>query len=348
MRTEIRVTIPEPCHEDWNTMTPKDRGRYCKVCEKTVVDFTNKTDEYIVKTYEKEGKLCGRFKQQQLDRPLAYSRKDSTNYLAVASTAVLAYLSFGNTNAYAQQEPKTDTTSVNTTNHIKGKIAQSILKTKIISGRVIGNNNKPLPNVLISEKGTNNFTKTNVEGHYTIKVSNTSVLVFSHESYQNFEILVENNNYISIEMVEKTEIKDSDNTITISGVITDENNLPLPTANIVIKGTNKGTSTDFDGNYSLEVNKNDVLTASYIGYESKDYVIKDNTLVNIKLDPDYYYDEVIVGGAFTVNRHYRKTKEERLEIRRLKKINKEKNREKRQKAKAERKCKRLERRANKS
>ena len=66
MRKAIQLTIPEPCHEDWNTMTPELKGRHCSVCEKTVFDFTTKTDEYIVKTFEQDNKLCGRFKNSQL------------------------------------------------------------------------------------------------------------------------------------------------------------------------------------------------------------------------------------------------------------------------------------------
>ena len=35
--------IPEPCHENWNKMTPQEQGRHCAVCSKVVVDFTKKT-----------------------------------------------------------------------------------------------------------------------------------------------------------------------------------------------------------------------------------------------------------------------------------------------------------------
>jgi hypothetical protein len=68
MRTILNINIPTPCHEDWNNMTPEQKGRHCKSCEKTVFDFTSKTDEYIVKTYQKNTTLGGRFKTSQRER----------------------------------------------------------------------------------------------------------------------------------------------------------------------------------------------------------------------------------------------------------------------------------------
>lgn len=64
-----KLTIPKPCHEDWDKMTPNQKGRFCDLCSKTVMDFTGKTPEEI-KTYLIENKgqrVCGRFKRSQLD-----------------------------------------------------------------------------------------------------------------------------------------------------------------------------------------------------------------------------------------------------------------------------------------
>ncbi|WP_397362547.1 carboxypeptidase-like regulatory domain-containing protein [Olleya sp. R77988] len=358
MRKEIKVTIPEPCHEDWNLMTPKDQGRHCKVCEKTVVDFTNKTDEYIVKTYEREAKLCGRFKDNQLDRPLAYSRKDSNNFLAVASTALLAYLSFGTSTSYAQGKPIADTTSVSTTTQIKGKIARSILQNKVVSGRVIGINNQPLASVQVVEKGTNNLTVTDKNGNYTIKTSRTATLVFTYPDYQEYEILVEYNNSISVEMVRNDYKVNLSKKITISGVISDENGLPLPSATIVEIGTNNGVATDFDGNYSIEINESAEIEVSYVGYKTKNHKIENANTINISLEPDNTLETVIVGGAFSI--YYSDgeivepalTPEELAEQKRLNEIRKDNNKKfylrKFKEARAERKRKRQERRNKKN
>jgi hypothetical protein len=66
---EIKISIPTPCHEDWNKMTPNEQGSFCGKCCKTVVDFTAKTIEEIKKTLaeQRDKKVCGRFMSNQLD-----------------------------------------------------------------------------------------------------------------------------------------------------------------------------------------------------------------------------------------------------------------------------------------
>ncbi len=53
--------ITEPCNEKWEAMTPNDKGRFCALCDKTVVDFTSMSYEEIIQTLQnKEGRLCAR------------------------------------------------------------------------------------------------------------------------------------------------------------------------------------------------------------------------------------------------------------------------------------------------
>ncbi|WP_397363778.1 energy transducer TonB [Olleya sp. R77988] len=69
MANYYSIKIPEPCHEGWDTMTPKDKGRFCGSCNKTVVDFT-KMDNYQIQDYLQDNKgqrICGHIKQTQLD-----------------------------------------------------------------------------------------------------------------------------------------------------------------------------------------------------------------------------------------------------------------------------------------
>ncbi|WP_317170429.1 carboxypeptidase-like regulatory domain-containing protein [Galbibacter sp. BG1] len=55
---------------------------------------------------------------------------------------------------------------------------------------------------------------------------------------------------------------------TISGVVIDQDGMPLPEANVMIKGTTKGTQTDFDGNYSVSTETGKVLVFSYVGQKT--------------------------------------------------------------------------------
>ncbi|MFK8269556.1 SusC/RagA family TonB-linked outer membrane protein [Capnocytophaga stomatis] len=56
---------------------------------------------------------------------------------------------------------------------------------------------------------------------------------------------------------------------TVTGTVTDEAGSPLPGVSVLIQGTKKGTSTDFDGNYTLQVNEGGVLEFSYIGFTTQ-------------------------------------------------------------------------------
>ena len=48
MKKEIYVHIPEPCHENWEQMTPVQQGRYCGSCCKQVVDFSQMSDKQVL------------------------------------------------------------------------------------------------------------------------------------------------------------------------------------------------------------------------------------------------------------------------------------------------------------
>lgn len=67
MDTNHKITIPKPCHEDWNKMTPNGNGKFCGSCSKKVVDFTNMMPNEIQVYFQQHGNVCGRFKNSQLD-----------------------------------------------------------------------------------------------------------------------------------------------------------------------------------------------------------------------------------------------------------------------------------------
>lgn len=66
------ITIPQPCHEDWNQMTQQEQGRHCNACCKTVIDFTGWEPQEILfyLNINAGNKICGRFTTEQLERPL--------------------------------------------------------------------------------------------------------------------------------------------------------------------------------------------------------------------------------------------------------------------------------------
>jgi TonB-linked SusC/RagA family outer membrane protein len=84
----------------------------------------------------------------------------------------------------------------------------------------------------------------------------------------------------------------------ISGVITNEENAPLPGVNILLKGTNHGTTSDFDGKYNIQVpDENAVLVFSFIGYETQEIVVGARSSIDVSMVPDTRtLQEVVVVG----------------------------------------------------
>jgi TonB-linked SusC/RagA family outer membrane protein len=73
---------------------------------------------------------------------------------------------------------------------------------------------------------------------------------------------------------------------TVTGIITDQDGLPLPATTVLVKGTTNGTSSDFDGNYSIKANQGDVLVYSFVGYKSKEVVVGASSTINVTLAED--------------------------------------------------------------
>lgn len=62
------ISIPTPCHENWDAMHPREKGRHCDACDKTVIDFTGKTDDEIREYFlaHRHERICGHFRTDQV------------------------------------------------------------------------------------------------------------------------------------------------------------------------------------------------------------------------------------------------------------------------------------------
>jgi len=85
---------------------------------------------------------------------------------------------------------------------------------------------------------------------------------------------------------------------TVSGkVVSADDNAGLPGVNVVDKGTNNGTVTDADGNFSLNVSDNSTLVFSFVGYASQEIAVGGQTTINVTLQADVRaLSEVVVIG----------------------------------------------------
>ncbi len=87
----------------------------------------------------------------------------------------------------------------------------------------------------------------------------------------------------------------------ISGTVTDQDGEPLIGVNIQVKGTGKGTSTDFEGQFTLaDIDENAILVVSYIGYQTQEIPVSGNANIQITMISDsQLLDEVVVVGYGT-------------------------------------------------
>lgn len=89
---------------------------------------------------------------------------------------------------------------------------------------------------------------------------------------------------------------------TITGTVMDDTGLPLPGANVIIKGTSSGTQSDFDGKYSISANVGQTIVFSYVGFVAKEVKVGAQNTMDVTLSPDAAaLEEVVVTGYSTRN-----------------------------------------------
>ncbi|MCL9804328.1 carboxypeptidase-like regulatory domain-containing protein [Flavobacterium amniphilum] len=200
----LHLSIPEPCHENWQQMTPAEKGRFCAACQKNVHDFTKSTDREIIKAYEKDQKLCGRFLNTQLDRELMIPRKRKSLWLA---SVFLGMISMWNTKANAQEKPKTEQND--TKNLDSGKSDTNIKSQgaeKTITGTV-SDATGPIPLANIVVQGTTRGVEADFEGKYSIVVKEGEKLTFSFMGMEDITKTINSQSSI-INVLLKDEITD--------------------------------------------------------------------------------------------------------------------------------------------
>ncbi len=175
---KIKLTISNPCFEDWNKMKPVDGGRFCKSCNNLIRDFSNYTDRELTEFLPKAaGKVCGQFCNSQLNRLIPVQESSPTPIFRklLFSSAILAGVasaahgqniatpnsSNGSGHAgISYMPPTTKSVEVDTSGIIKGRILDA--KTK-----------HPLANAkLMVELDSVHYSTvyTDSTGHYSINI----------------------------------------------------------------------------------------------------------------------------------------------------------------------------------
>ncbi|WP_255571295.1 carboxypeptidase-like regulatory domain-containing protein [Halomarinibacterium sedimenti] len=357
MKKAIKISIPEPCHEDWAKMTPTEKGKFCNVCTKEVFDFTETSDEELVKRVTQGKNLCGRFKKSQLDREVKLERKSSNSILPYAASLLMP-LSMMASEVKNNSEIEKPFISLGIGSHpIKSII--------YVSGYVTDADGNPVRNaeVVMLEKG--DWVRTDAQGFYSLKCVSGSTLFVKKGDLRSqdytlgtknervdFSLIPEVKTTIvtvgkiasveitqgeieeivisEIEEVEEEILEEKQNSskVVIKGTVTDEMNMPLPGANVIVKGTANGTQTDFDGNYEIELEANQTISFSYLGYDTKEITVSNiSNTIDVKMDAYYLgglvgyvivseVSEQVVVDPYQSNSYYDEEQRENREKRR--------------------------------
>ena len=221
MKEQIYLHIPQPCHEDWDKMTPVDRGKFCGSCAKQVVDFTCMSDQQVLNYFKNtNGKTCGRFAEDQLQRALqpVIPQKKKAWWIAAMMPLLLLFeksnaqkrnLNNNNTSVTVKEPRpeimgkvarpeicgvKKDTLARNESQEILvGMVA--IADNNFINGRIVDEEGKPVEFASVQDVNENYFAETNSSGLFKIKTRNkndSAVLKFSAMGYETKEIKINN------------------------------------------------------------------------------------------------------------------------------------------------------------
>ena len=172
MLKTLRIDIPQPCHENWQAMTPAEQGRHCAACDKVVMDFTAMSEAEIKAFFaQKPKKTCGRFRPDQLrtytlpTQGFRIGWRPALAAIGLGLSAVLAYPSVAiaqDQTAYSHPEQQGDTPKPNANLdvlHIKGQV-------------LIQDNHEtyPLPGVYVSIHTTSLSAITDIEGNFDLEI----------------------------------------------------------------------------------------------------------------------------------------------------------------------------------
>lgn len=197
MSQPMKISIPSPCHENWDGMTPNKKGRFCNSCQKTVLDFTNSSDREIASVLKNSKNACGRFRTAQLDRELVIPKEKSSLWVA-ASAAVISFVTIGNNDVSAQTPTNTEQ-HISETDEIIGDTIALAPINRIVKG-IVSENGNPIHNATVINKSNNKTAITDPDGIFRIEANIGDTLSVSYIGLTTKEVIVNSHDNTNIVM----------------------------------------------------------------------------------------------------------------------------------------------------
>ena len=192
----LQLTIPEPCHQNWEQMTPTQQGRFCNACAKEVIDFSTMTDIQVLNYFTNltNEKVCGRALPEQLDRTISRPEQPRKRIFWYWNYVVMFLMFFTKGNAAKAQggiKPVTECSPVKA-NDIRGKVALNVDKAplRVITGKVTDGEGNPVSFAVIRIKGTPTTISADANGAYSLRAHSGDVFGISAPGYKTASISV--------------------------------------------------------------------------------------------------------------------------------------------------------------
>jgi hypothetical protein len=189
---QFKITIPEPCTEKWQEMSPTEKGAYCQKCSKEVIDFTQVSQLELSRRLAAGAALCGRFRSDQINRPLPVLTRNSWKQkVAALGFSVLLSASCSKETIIPNQEIETRQADLSAKPlYIEVGIPATSTNTMILSG-IVTDGEMPLPGASVVLKGTQLRVQADLHGFFeleipTAKVDTTHELIVSHLGFETY------------------------------------------------------------------------------------------------------------------------------------------------------------------
>lgn len=189
----IKLSIAEPCHENWEAMLPDEKGRFCLSCQKTVVDFTAMNDRQVLDYFKNyNGNTCGQFSPDQLGRELTKPKTSGIGRWKYFWQILLpAVFAFQKLDAQPKLRGKVAATPVCKPETKKppgvmmGMVAAplQVQKTRYqIEGKLVNSDKEPIPFATVTS-GDGKYAVADSMGKFKISLSEKARLIISQVGY---------------------------------------------------------------------------------------------------------------------------------------------------------------------
>ena len=167
---KFSIQIPKPCSEDWNQMTPMEKGRFCAVCEREIYDFSTYTQRELLQHIKQEGKICGRVPANFIGTTLVdIPSNTGLRFQGIIAVAINLLFLTATTSSQGQESVKTE--RVNKVSHVTQ--SPSVEKRKEagkneIRGQVVDEYGNAIPGASVWIRSLNLTTSTDIKGNFKL------------------------------------------------------------------------------------------------------------------------------------------------------------------------------------